>query len=355
MKRACFLVARSLADIALGIGLLWTLGLWLYRSEALIVSVLAAAGFFVLPPLACALRRRKSAEEEEKPRSLLATNPLLKRSALRFLLWILLLLNIGVFAALNGPQHVAWQTSWARAPQFTQEGDILAIDNIRDFRYRTETDFDVAYRQETYDLGTLTGADFGECHWDGMEAVCHTMISFAFADGRHLVVSAETRLPEGEDQNAIGGLYKRYGILYVFGTEEDIFALRTNYRHEDLSLYPLKVTPEQARALLESFVRLAADAEARQTPYNTVTDNCSSGLVRVFRSLAPDMPARYDLLPLHNSSISKLIYRHGGMKVRPGESFEALSQRCYLGYDLAKGDRESYSKTIREKRESEQP
>ncbi len=264
------------------------------------------------------------------------------------LLWGAFAAGIITYHALPAPEHANWQTPWARAPQFSQEGDRLTVENLRDFHYRSEQDYDVRYRTETYDLNQLTTVDLGECHWDGMEAICHTMLSFGFADGRHLVVSAETRLPRGVEQDSIGGIYKLYGLLYVFGTEADIFALRTNHRHEDLTLYPLNITPEQARRLLLAYVKLAQEAEATQRPYNTVTDNCSSGLVRIFRHFAPNMPALYNLLPLHNSSISRLIYKNGGMLTREGESFEALSRRCYMGYDLG-GD---YSAQLRAWREA---
>ncbi len=315
-----------LTDLVLAAALLWVVGLFAYRPESLIL--LLPLGFLLvfLRHFGATLR-------------------------LRPVLWGLFLLALATYQLLPAPQHANWQAPWGKAPRFTLTGDTLTVENLRDFRYRTEHDYDVRYRSETYDLSQLTGVDLGECHWDGMEAVCHTMLSFSFADGRHLVVSAETRLPEGVEQDNIGGIYKLYGLLYVFGTEEDIFALRTNYRHEDLTLYPLKVTPEQARRLLLAYVHLAEVTEREQRPYNTVTDNCSSGLVRIFRHFAPDMPARYNLLPLHNSSISRLIHEHGGMQTREGEDFAALSRRCYQGYDLAQGAPAAYSAAIRTKRE----
>ncbi len=327
MRTALRWFGRLLNILVLPLGLLWLLGLFIYRPESL----------FLLLPLALLLfhwrRRGKTWKNCLCPG-----------------LWAAFLPGLITYQLLPSPRHANWQTPWAKAPVFTRQGDQLTVENLRDFRYRSEDDYDVHYRTETYDLSTLTGVDLGECHWDGMEAICHTMMSFSFADGRHLVVSAETRLPEGVEQDNIGGIYKLYGLLYVFGTEEDIFALRTNYRHEDLTLYPLRTTPEQARALLMSFIRIAQETEAEQRPYNTATDNCSSGLVRIFRELAPGMPARYNLLPLHNSSISKLIFTHGGMHTRPGESFDALSRRCYLGYDLATDTPATYSTTIRAKR-----
>ncbi len=315
-----------LGDIALGLGLLWLLGLCIYRPESLIsLGVLAAILIW---------RHRRG-----------------RGFGRRATLWLAVVCGALTYNVLTGPADARWQKPWERAPQFRLVGDRLVVRDLRDFRYRSEEDYDAHYRTETFDLNKLTGVDFAECHWDGMELICHTMLSFSFADGRHLVVSPETRLPEGEAQNAIGGIYKRYGLLYVFGTEEDIFALRTNYRHEDLKLYPLKATPAQARALLLRLVELAQRTEERQSPYNTITDNCSSGLVRIFAELAPDIPFGYRLLPLHNGSISRLLYQHGAMRSREGESFDALRRRCDLGYDIAKGDPAGYSAAIREKRE----
>lgn len=305
----------------LALGLLWLVGLFLYQPITLLLLLPLAVFRFMLR----------------------------KKCSFISILWASVAGGILFYLCLPGPRPDAWQTPWAEAPQCSLDGDILRIRKVRDFHYRSETDYDVVYRDETYNLNDLQGVDFAECHWDGMTAICHTMLSFSFADGRRLVVSAETRLPIGEEQNAIGGIYKRYGILYVFGTEADIFRLRTNYRHEDLSVYPLRIKPQGARKLLLHYVRLAEEAEAEHIPYNTVSDNCSTGLVSAFRELVPDMPWRYDLLPLHNGSFTHLLYRAGGFQTRPGESEEALRQRCYLGYDLAPDNRDEYSAAIRDK------
>lgn len=272
-----------------------------------------------------------------------------RKCSLLLLPWIPVAACIVIYQCIPGPSPEAWQTPWAEAPQCSVEGDTLRIRKVRDFVYRSEQDYEVRYRDESYPLNELEGVDFAECHWDGMTAICHTMLSFRFADGRHLVVSAETRLPVGEEQNALGGLYKRYGILYVFGTEEDIFRLRTNYRHEDLSVYPLNVRKETARKLLLHYVTLANQAEAENEAYNTVTGNCSTGLVSAFRELAPQMPRKYDLLPIHNGSIAGLLYRSGAFLTRPGESEESLRRRCYVGYDIAPNERAAYSAALRER------
>ena len=305
----------------LALGLLWLLGLFIYQPIALIVPAVIAG-------LVWWKRRRFS---------------------VWLYLWAAVLLGVAVYLLIPGSSPEKWQTPWAENPQCSVEGDVLRIRKVRDFHYRSESDYDVAYRDETYDLNTLEGVDFAECHWDGMTAVCHTMLSFRFADGRHLVVSAETRLPEGVEQNAIGGIYKKYGILYVFGTEADIFRLRTNHRHEDLSVYPLAINPQGACKLLLHYVQLAEEAAAEGKPYNTVTDNCSTGLVSAFRELAPQMPRKYDLLPIHNGSFTHLLYKSGALQLLPGETEEQVRRRCYVGYDLAPENREAYSAALSEK------
>lgn len=328
MKRALYYTLRTLADVALVLGLLWLLGLYVYQPCTLAGLILVA--------VAVGINKWK----------------LGSFGSVRLWLWGLLCCGIISYRLLPSPEPERWQISWAKEPHFSIQDNQLTIHNLRDFHYRSETDFDARYRTECYDLDQLTEVDFAECHWDGMEAVCHTMLSFGFADGKRFVISAETRLPEGETQSALGGLYKRYGLLYVFGTEEDIFALRTNHRHEDLLVMPMQITPERGRELLETYIRIAQQSHLSRKPYNTITSNCSSGVMESFRALAPRMPKLYDLAPIHNGSISALLYKHGALVRNPGESYNELRRRCYLGYDIAPQQRELYSQAIRQKIQS---
>lgn len=321
MKKSLLITLGIFSALALILPLLWSIGLWCYQP----VSIIPAAA--VLTGAALWWRKRR-------------------RPSLHAVLWLLVAVNIITYHLIPGPTPAKWQKPWAIAPVPELNGDTLTIHNLRDFRYRTEEDNDARYRTETYDLNTLTGVDFAACHWDGMTAVCHTMLSFNFADGRRFVVSAETRLPEGMEQNAIAGLYKQYGILYLFGTEEDIFGLRTNIRHEDLSIYPLRIKQSGARKLLQHYIDLAREAETSHTAYNTISDNCSTGLVSGFRALVPHMPRKYDYLPLHNGSIADLLITHGAVHSLPGESAEQVRRRCYAGYDIPL---ENYSTRLRTK------
>ena len=286
--------------------------------------------------------------------SLCVTLPLLavvwlqrRRYRLGRLLWLPVAGGAVYFMLLPPPHPAAWQKPWGREPGLSLEGSELVVENLRDFRYRSTEDYDVRYRRAVYDLSKLTGVDFAPCHWDGHEFFCHTMLVFNFSDGQHLVVSPETRLPEGEEQNGLAGLYKRYGILYVFGSEDDIFALRSNYRHEDLYLFPMNVTPEQAQALLRHIVAIARQSSERHEAYNTLTDNCSTAIVKIFSPMRKLIPLQYRLLPINNGRIAELLYRFGGLKAREGESWQLLRERCRVGYDITPAPGQSYSQALR--------
>ncbi len=319
MKKILYVGAGICSALLLILPLLWCCGLWYYQPVSLLPTGLFLCGI--------ALYRFKKGH-----------------ISVHLSLWLLVLLNTITYHCIPGPTPEQWQKPWTHAPEFEQNGDILTIHNIRDFRYRTEEDSDARYRTESYDLNTLQGVDFASCHWDGMTAICHTMLSFNFTDGRRVVVSAETRLPEGVEQGAIPGLYKKYGIIYLFGTEEDIFGLRTNIRHEDLYIFPLKINQEGAKKLLQHYIDLSRHAESTHQDYNTIADNCSTGIVSGFRVLVPTMARKYDFLPLHNGSIADLLIEYGAVQAHPGETPEQIRKRCYVGYDLPIND---YSAALR--------
>lgn len=342
MKRALL----HLSDAVLALALLWLLGLLLYQP---------AAAPACLPLLLAPLLRlfeRKAERSEGKKR--------MKKGALaRICLWSCIPAGAAAYILLPNPQPAAWQTPWIRAPHFERHNNKLVVTNIRDFAYRPSASPEASdhpfemiprYKKEEFDLGSIIGADFADCYWDNHTAVCHTMLSFHFNDGRRLVVSAETRVPEGEEQTALAGLYKRFGLIYLFGTEQDIFALRTNYRHERLYLYPLNITPEQAKELLLAFIERARRAEEEHTPYNTLTNNCSTTIVNALEPILPNLPWYRFFLPVHNGSIAKLLFNEGLiLTARPGETFEHLRQRSLIPADTSSENLDQYSRAIRGK------
>jgi len=185
------------------------------------------------------------------------------------------------FSLIPASNNRNWQKSVAVLPEVTVNGDKVTIKNVRDFKYRSVTDFTPGYYTETYDLNLLQSADYILSYWDGNTAIAHTMLSFGFKDGKHLCVSVETRNEEGEPQGAINGLYNQYELIYILADERDLLLLRTNYRKEEVYVYPFAKakTTKKARELLMQILKKVSQLESQPTFYNTIKHNCFTSLL----------------------------------------------------------------------------
>jgi hypothetical protein len=60
-----------------------------------------------------------------------------------------------------------WRPEVARLPYATQDGNRITLHNIRDFDYRSETDFSPRYYDKTLDLHQLDSVDLLASYWMG--------------------------------------------------------------------------------------------------------------------------------------------------------------------------------------------
>jgi hypothetical protein len=127
-------------------------------------------------------------------------------------------------------------------------------------------------------------------------SIAHTLVSFGFADGRHVVFSAEIR--RGRDQvfSSLGGFFRAFDLVLIAADERDIVRLRMDVRGEWVSLFPLDIPPEQMRGAFLSFVTLGNELAARPRFYNTLTTNCTTVVWRLARSIAPGLPLDWRVL-----------------------------------------------------------
>ena len=70
-----------------------------------------------------------------------------------------------------------WQPEVAVLPYADIDGDLVTVHNIRNFDYRTETDFTPAYYDRTFDLRHLDRVDLVAAYWMG-PAIAHLFVSF---------------------------------------------------------------------------------------------------------------------------------------------------------------------------------
>ena len=104
-------------------------------------------------------------------------------------------------------------------PYATIDGDRVTVHNIRNFDYRTETDFTPAYYDRTFDLQALDRVDLVAAYWIG-PAIAHLFLAFGFG-GEHVAISIEARKARDKPYGTLPGFFQQYELVYVVGDERD--------------------------------------------------------------------------------------------------------------------------------------
>lgn len=174
-------------------------------------------------------------------------------------------------------------------------GSDIVLHNVRNFDWRSETDFVPRWETRRYSLDRLTSVDLISSVW-ASPAIAHTLISFGFADNRHVVFSAEVRRERNEEFSEVGGFFKEFELVMIAADENDILRLRTNIRREDVMLLPLQLTEAQARALFSAYVERANQLARQPEFYQTLTTNCTTVIFELARLVDKRVPMDWRIL-----------------------------------------------------------
>ncbi len=274
-------VLRWLAAlVVLGLTFWWGLGVWVAGPGADTLR-LVFAGLYVLCGLAAVVglisgRRWK---------------PALALYA------VALLAVLGWWASLRPSNERAWTPEVARLAHATIDGERVTIHDIRNFDYRSETDFTPAYYDRTFDLRALDSLDLLAVYWMG-PAIAHMFVSFGFGD-EHLAVSIEARKVLGEGYSSLKGFFRQYELVYVVADERDVIRVRTNYRKdppEDVYLYRVQGPRDNIRRIFLDYLREINALHERAQFYNTVTTNCTTNILWHTRVNATSVPMSWKVL-----------------------------------------------------------
>ncbi len=201
-----------------------------------------------------------------------------------------------------------WSPDVTRAARATFEGSRVTIKNVRNFKYRSETDYDQYWETRTYDLDRVRGIDFFLSFW-GPTLIAHTIASWEFDDGQHVAISIEARKEKGEPYSAIRGFFRQYEIYYVVADERDLIGLRANHRGEQVYLYRFRATAPQARALLVEYLNEVNRLADGPRWYNALTQNCTTTIRYHAQQVA--VARSFDWRILANGRFDELAYERG--------------------------------------------
>lgn len=307
----------ALAHLPLIVGVFWMIGLCVCRPICALFPLPAA--------LLCMVLKAK----------------MQTRFPLRAALSVTVILALIGFTFLPAPSDVKWDTPYERAPQATLTGDTLHLRYVRDFEFYSQKAYVIRYLEEDFDLRELCTVHLIESRRRDAMAGCDLLFSFVFRDGRTLVFGPELRLPAKEVLNETQAFYKCYGLLYLFGTEEDMLRLRTNKKHEYLSLHTLRTTQQQAQSMLTACIRASVTSSQEKEAYPPFEGLYDGTMQQILRDLQPSLP--YTL----NEKVAHKLFIRGTLEAHAGETWETYQRRCAVGFDIAENDRKSYSTEIR--------
>ncbi len=236
-----------------------------------------------------------------------------------------------------------WTPDVARTANAVFQGSSVIIRNVRNFEYRSETDYDQHWDTRTYELGAIRGFDLFLSYW-GPTQIAHTIASWDFGDGQHLAISIETRKENGESYSALRGFFRQYELHYVIADERDLIGLRANFRGEQVYLYRVRIPVSQARALLIEYLNEVNRLAGHPQWYNALTHNCTTAIRGHGQHVGGSGP--WDWRLLLNGHLDQLLYERG--QIDTSLPFDDLRARSNItARAAAAGDSAFFSSRIR--------
>ena len=191
-----------------------------------------------------------------------------------------------------------WQPEVAFTPHAEINGDLVTIHGVRNFDYRSKTDFTPRWEDRTYDLGKLDSADLIAVYWAG-KAIAHMMVSFGFGGTDYLAVAIETRQGQkGGSYSTLAGFFRNYELYYVGADERDVIRVRTTYREpqEDVYIYRISGPLENFRRVFLDYLKSINELRDLPAFYNTLTTNCTTSILLHSRMNPESPPLSWKIL-----------------------------------------------------------
>lgn len=242
-----------------------------------------------------------------------------------------------------------WQPDNAQTASIQVDGDNVFIVNFRDCIYRTEEDYNCHWELRQYKLSNLRGLDLFITWW-GSPWIAHPIVSFDFGDEGHVAMSIETRDVVGQTYSALLGFFRQYTLTYIVAPETDLIKLRTNYRkHEEVYLFHIRATPEQARGLFLEYADRVNALHRKPEWYNALTNNCTTNIA-VSAAESQDKRPRWNWRILLNGKADEMLYQRGRLAT-DGLSLPELKERAHINAAAqAADDSPNFSELIRKGR-----
>jgi hypothetical protein len=214
-------------------------------------------------------------------------------------LLIILLAIIGVFLIWFYSHSPSNERNWSEDQKILPDAEFSAdrsevhMKNIRNFEYRTESDYDINHYDKTFKIDQLNSIDFVVTPFSNWKGVAHTMLSFGFdTDGDkisddYISISVEIRKEVGEEFSPTLGLFRQFELMYVIADERDVIGIRTHFRKNDVHVYPMVSSKEGAKNLFINMLEKVHHLNETPEFYNSITATCNTRIIAHVNRVAP--------------------------------------------------------------------
>ena len=237
-----------------------------------------------------------------------------------------------------------WTDDVAQMTTGTRNEGRITLRNVRNFEWRSDSDYTQRWETRSYDLDRLDSVDMIMSYWT-IHPIAHMLVSFGFNDGSHVVFSVEVRREKGQSFSEIGGFFKEFDLSIIAADERDVIRVRTNVRGEDDYLYRIRMPVQAMRLLFLAYIDEANTLSHAPRFYNTITGNCTTLVYHMMKRIVGYLPLNFRLLL--SGYLPEYVYRVGGLDTR--YPLEELRARGRITERARKADRsETFSADIRQ-------
>lgn len=206
------------------------------------------------------------------------------------------IISLIYFFSLTPQQERQWSPDVAKTLHVERHENVVTLHNVRHFKWRSETDYDIRWETRTINLNDLQSVNLITSYWMG-EQIAHTLVSFDIKNAPPLTFSIEIRKQANQSFSALGGFFRQFELSLIAADEKDILYTRSNIRHEEVYFFPIRLPQTEVKALFEEYLLTAQQLEQQPQWYNTLTSNCTTLVFDMVQRISKqDLPLDYRLL-----------------------------------------------------------
>ncbi len=195
---------------------------------------------------------------------------------------------------------------WGRAAAGHLRGDAVAIENVRNFEYRSLDDFAPRYETRTVRLSNLESADIIFFNWS-LAWMGHPVLVFDFGPDGRLCMSIEVRLRKGQEYSFVRSLYRQQELIFLVADERDVILRRTKYSQGQRAyLYRLNAPLDELRTVFLDYVSTINSLYETPRWYHGLSANCTTSFYRL-----PSRRVRWDWRVIANGRLDRALYEDG--------------------------------------------